>query len=460
MRSICWPGRALCAALLAGSLIGCEFITAIESNPNRVPEAQLDQLLVGVSVNNFWQEEGQCSRMASMWTQQMAGTQRQFSGFDVYNFTEGDASGCYTSVYTGGGLIDIREAIAVAEEQGRTAYAGIFKVYEAFMIGQTASVFGDIEYSQAVNPEFDQPVLDEQSAVYAAVQSLLDEAISNLGGGGTLPGGADLIYGGSTADWIAAAYTMKARFHLHWVEAEGNGRYTSALAAAANGISSASGDFLAQHSTANTETTAWFQFMRDRSGYMTAGKFLVDALLADSDPRLPFYFDYGDTPYDAEHIGSGPGENLDAASKLAVAGSGAPDWDFPMVTCAENYFIIAEAEYVTGTEAAARTALDAAIACDAATKGVDLSAQQAANDALTGAALFDEIMLQKYKALFLNREVWNDYKRTCRPAITPYDGGPVPGRLFYDENSRQTNVNIPDTGQQPARNDNDPNICP
>ena len=46
-----WSGRALCVAVLAGSLTACDFIQPITEDPNTVPSATLDQLIVGSSVN-------------------------------------------------------------------------------------------------------------------------------------------------------------------------------------------------------------------------------------------------------------------------------------------------------------------------------------------------------------------------------------------------------------------------
>ena len=77
---------------------------------------------------------------------------------------------------------------------------------------------------------------------------------------------------------------------------------------------------------------------------------------------------------------------------------------------------------------------------------------------LTGAPLLAEIMDQKYIALFLNAEAYNDYKRTCLPAITERPGG-MPGRLFYGQDERQSNTNMPEPAQQQIRNDNDPAAC-
>jgi hypothetical protein len=146
---------------------------------------------------------------------------------------------------------------------------------------------------------------------------------------------------------------------------------------------------------------------------------------------------------------------------LAEPGFGDADFDLPIVTCSENYFILAEAEYLVGTEAAARTAANNALDCEEALWGVDLSGVQTTINGLSGAALFDEIMEQKYIAMFLNPESFNDYKRTCRPAITERAGG-MPGRLFYASQERLTNpINVPPTGTDPndKYNDNDPTPC-
>ncbi len=466
-----WYGRAIAAALLTGSLMGCEFINPITSDPNQVPEASLDQLFVAIQVNNFLFEEGQTARLVSMWTQQMAGTDRQFQIFDQYVFTEGEG-GDYSAMYTGGGLVDIRRAIALAKDANRQVYAGILKVFEAYRMGMLASVFGDVAYSEAVNPDIATPKLDGQAAVYAAVQTLLDNAIADLQSGtGSSPGATDFAFGGNAARWIAVARTIKARFYMHWAEVAA-ANYASAITQANSGITSAAGDWRATHSTAATENNLWFQFNRDRSGYIAAGEYLVNRLNTGPDPRRSLYFTTGSGAYAGQYVGSPPGtRNLvgggadpgQDASQLNDDGSGAPDYAQPFVTCAEDYFILAEAQFRTlgspAGDATVRTSLDNALGCEGTRKGVSMAAAQAANNALTGAALFDEIMLQKYMSLFLNPEIWNDYKRTCRPAITTYAGQKVPARLLYPEDEGRTNPNIPAATTQPVRNANDPNSC-
>ncbi|HSH75082.1 MAG TPA: SusD/RagB family nutrient-binding outer membrane lipoprotein, partial [Longimicrobiales bacterium] len=437
-------GRALGVALVTLTLGACEFISPVESNPNSVPEATVDQLFTAVQVNSFFLAGGGLSRIASIWTQQMAGTDRQFVTFDNYTITEADFDDEMDALYTGGGLIDLRTAIAQAEEAGRREYAGILKIHEAFMVGLIASFYGDIPYTEAV-AGVDDPVLDDQADVYGRVQALLDAAIGDLAGGGVGPGSLDMNFGGDTDAWEAVAYTLKARFHMHWAEVQGASAYTAARAAALNGIQSAADDWEAKFGAAATENNLWYQFQRDRSGYISAGDFLPP--LMGTDPRTSSYFDASPaTP---------------RSSDLSSTGFGAPGFDFPIATCSENYFILAEAEYRLGSEANAIAAAQDALACEEARWGLqppnDLSEVSDDIANLTGTALFNTIMDQKYIAQFLNPDAYNDYKRTCRPAITERANG-MPGRLYYSQGERQANDNVPAAGTDPndKYNDNDP----
>jgi hypothetical protein len=435
-------------AVVSMSVGACEFISPIESNPNAVPTATVDQLFTGVQVMAFFQSTSGLSRIASIWTQQMRGTNRQHAGFDAYTIGESDFNDEFDNFYTGGGLIDVRTAIAQAEAANRLHYAGILKIHEAYLMGLAASFYGDIPYSEAAT-DVEFPAVDDQAAVYAALQALLDDAIADLGSGagGTGPGAIDMAFAGNTARWIAVAYTPKARYHMHWAEVNGAPSYTAARDAALLGVRDASGNWRTRFGTSATEESPWFQFMRDRGGDVAAGDYLLPQMVANSDPRISRYYS---SPYVA------------GTSVLSPTGYGANNATFPIVTCAETLFIEAEARFQLADEPGARTAANAAIDCEEAefTPAVDLSAAQTAITGASGAALFDAIMYQKYAAQFLNPDVFNDYKRTCRPAITERAAG-MPGRLFYGENERQANPNIdpPNVGSNGKYNDNDPTPC-
>jgi hypothetical protein len=479
-----WIRCAVAAGLLTGWTAACDFIDPTSSNPNAVPDASIDQLFVSGQVNAWFFNEGQLSRLVSVWTRQMAGTDRQFADLELYlGLGESTATDEFYRPYgsgntrTGGGLLDLRRAQGLAEEDGRLVYKGILQVHEAFLIGMAASIWGDIPYSQAANPEFTEPVLDDQADVYAAVQLLLDDAIDNLQSGtGAGPGENDFVFAGDATAWAAVAYTLKARLYLHWVEVDGNTRYTDALNAAQNGIQTAAGNWVSVHTATIPESNLWNQFQNDRSGYISSNAYLVEMLDVDQDraynpavddDRLPVYFTTGTAGFAGQYIGSPTGSPAGdpgtSASNLAVPGEA--DYGQPILTCWENHLIVAEAEAVVGTEANARTALQAALDCQEDYWGglgytIDLGTVDAG---LTGQALFDEIMAQKYMAMFLNIEVWNDHKRTCTPTIPPPPGETeVVARLFYPNAERETNSNVPSPGVDPndERNDNDPAACP
>ncbi len=461
-----WLGRTLALAALAGTLGACDFVKSTTVNPNAVPQASVDQLFVANQANAYFFTENQISRMTAMWTQQMAGTDRQFSLLDTYVLQETDADGEFSSIYTGGGLVDLRKAEKAAEANGWKTYDGILKIYEAYLVGEAASFWGDIPYSTALDPA-KPATLDKQEVVYAAVQKLLDDAIASLtAGGGLNPGGTDMSFGGSASKWIAAAHTLKARYYLHWAKAQklgpqaaaqtacGGDCIAKAISESALGIKDPSGNWTTVHTTAQTETNVWYQFMNDRSGYISAGKYMVDLLQGRNDPRLSIYFSPN---ANGDFVGSAPGENNQNTSVLSTGpdGFGLPDHPSAIVSCAEDQFISAEANYYAGNTAAAQSALAAGVACQNARYGISVAAPAS----LSGSALFQEIMTQKYIAQFLNEDVWADYKRTCLPALQTFEGKALPRRLFYGIGERQTNPNIPAPAQQPPRNTNDPAGC-
>ena len=74
------PKRAAVVILLTLFVGGCDFTSPVDSNPNSVAEASVDQLFTGIQVNSYFLSEGQIARLAAIWTQQMAGAASQFMG--------------------------------------------------------------------------------------------------------------------------------------------------------------------------------------------------------------------------------------------------------------------------------------------------------------------------------------------------------------------------------------------
>jgi hypothetical protein len=439
------------AALCFASLAGCSnFLDSqgAKADPNLPTGATTDQLFVGAQADIFAQQEGPLAMIVCQWMQQCSGVNGRFvEQQDSYSVNSGTFDLPFQEVYSAGGLLSLRTVQAASAAAGDKVYQGVAQVLEALLIGTTASIWGNIPYSEAVasNPT---PAFDGQMAVYASLQTLLDEAITNLQGAGQGPGAVDLFYAGNKAQWVQAANTLKARFYMHTAEVVGAPAYTAARAAALLGISSPANDFRTMHGTATSERNMWPQFQNTSFGPdLVAGARLVEMMKAQNDPRLPEYFGLAENgEYGGFDVTTGttPG---DAISPLHGTRN-SDTFRQPVLTWEENQLILAETNFRLAGPVAAQPYLNAVRT--ARGKGIVVASLQT-------------IMEEKYIALFQNIEVWNDWKRTCLPALTPALGRTtIPGRLYYGQTEEQTNPNTPPSSAQnlfTVRNPNDPNPC-
>ena len=439
------------AALCFASLAGCSnFLDSqgAKADPNLPTGATTDQLFVGAQADIFAQQEGPLAMIVCQWMQQCSGVNGRFvEQQDSYSVNSGTFDLPFQEVYSAGGLLSLRTVQAASAAAGDKVYQGVAQVLEALLIGTTASIWGNIPYSEAVasNPT---PAFDGQMAVYASLQTLLDGAITNLQGAGQGPGAVDLFYAGNKAQWIQAANTLKARFYMHTAEVVGAPAYTAARAAALLGISSPANDLRTTHATATSERNMWPQFQNTSFGPdLVAGARLVEMMKAQNDPRLPEYFGLAENgQYGGFDVTTGttPG---DAISPLHGTRN-SDTFRQPVLTWEENQLILAETNFRLAGPVAAQPYLNAVRT--ARGKGIVVASLQT-------------IMEEKYIALFQNIEVWNDWKRTCLPALTPALGRTtIPGRLYYGQTEEQTNPNTPPSSAQnlfTVRNPNDPNPC-
>ena len=452
--------RAAASVAALAALTGCSSFLDAESatnDPNLPTLATRDQLFVGAQASIFGQQEGPLPMIACQWMQQCAGVNGRFvQQQDSYSVNAGTFDLSFSEVYSAGGLISLRAVQASAAEAGDQVYEGIAQVLEALLIGTAADIWGDIPYSEALT---DNPAsaFDEQMSVYTAIQTLLDDAITNLNGAGPGPGPADLFFGTSAtqaAQWVGVARTLKARFHLHTAERLGAAAYTAARTAALGGISSDANSLRTTHTSATSERNIWVQFQNTSFGPdLVAGRRLVDLMIAQNDPRIGDYFaenelgGYGG--FDVT-TGTTPGNQV---SPLLGPERAADDFRQPIVTWEENQLILAEANYqIAGGGAAGILAAQPF-----------LDAVKAAHGKAVVPATLQAIIEEKYISMFQTIEPWNDWKRTCFPTLTPALGrAAIPGRLYYGQTEEQTNLNTPRSADQnlfTVRNDNDPNGC-
>ena len=217
------------ALAVLSSFFGCQgLVDDINDNPNQLTVDAVDAglFLKGAEIGNMMIQLGTFDRVASYYSGQLIGYEQVEQEYYSYIFTDRTFDwGGYQSILTP--LRNIRERKA-----DNSLYVGIAKVVEAHLIGTYASLFGDIPYSEALSDN-DNPVFDNQVAVFNSLQSLLSEAISdleNVSASDVVTG--DYIFNGDKDKWIESAYTLKARYYMLTKE------YDKAYSAAMNGISS------------------------------------------------------------------------------------------------------------------------------------------------------------------------------------------------------------------------------
>jgi len=197
-------------------------------------------------------------------------------------------------------LADIRAMQPLAEEAGLYTHNGIAMILEAYVIATLVDYLGDIPYSQAIQgTEFPNPVADDGASIYAALITLLDNAIIELDRDELSKPGTDLYFDGSESKWIKLANTLKLKLYLQTRLVDSSvGAKIDALIADDNLMSSNADDFQFKYSAVDSGPDSRhgvfaenFNVAADVNDYMS-NSYIVALKDEKStpDPRLRYYF--------------------------------------------------------------------------------------------------------------------------------------------------------------------------
>jgi len=215
-------------------LPSCEIPTDLNDNPNEITlqDVNANLFLNGAQLANIMLQNSHLNRITGMFSGQLVGYTSLYSNIYGYALSTVESNdewnGCFTGVLTN--TRHIREAVPDDK-----LLVGIAKVIEAHAMGTLAILMGDVPYSEVVS-DVEDPKFDTQVSVINAMTSLLDDAITDLGSASSRSESYYIYYGGDKDNWLAAAYTLKARYALV------QSKYSDALTAANMGISSSAGD--------------------------------------------------------------------------------------------------------------------------------------------------------------------------------------------------------------------------
>lgn len=437
----------------------CESYLDVNENPNNPEDAPISGLMTNITYEtslNVYREGSAVSNYV-----QYLASPNPASGSDTMeplNF-----SSMWFSLYNV--MTDLYTMNEKAEAEGALQYLGAGQVLMALNLGMTVDLFGDVPFSESFNFSTVTPAYDDDQTLYGNVMDLLDQGIANLQQETTSSIGADdFIYGGDVEMWLKFAYTLKARYMIH---AKGDSGYSAGevLSAVDNGFTS--NDENAQVFFFEQRFNPWAQDAINNANLLLTGwisEQFIEALDGTSyptvDPRLPLMVGTTD---DGEFVGTVNGAGRgnapeQGARSTLVEGLFYTEREAPLLiaTYAELKFIEAEAAFDS----------DKSRAYDAYLAGIEahmdmLEVETADKEAYLShpsvsmgaeALTIKDIFKEKYVAMFLHPETWNDarrfdyaYKDFSPPAnINPNLGGNLIRRLAYPDSEISRNgANVP-----------------
>lgn len=360
-------------------------------------------------------------------------------------------------------------------DENYSVYKGISKIMKAYHFQILVDLYGDVPYSEALlrggNPT---PKYDNQEDIYDDLMVQLTDAISLIKLGDTLttavnPGGDDIIFGGNTTSWIQFANTIKVRI-LNRISNVATDQYIIDELAAifAEGSGFITGDvginpgYLQEEGKQNRY---WNDLGWDVGGTVRlsndatcATQYVLDQLIANSDPRLNRMYEEPATGHKGVEQGSNPGDDY-AADFVSNIGPGhlkSATMDAVIFTLAEAYFNLAELAFNGFTvgdtdENYYNAGVQASFSYLGAGSAAAYLAQPLTNvNYGVSANKLEAIITQKWFAMngITAEQSWFDYSRTGFPRNLPISllaaTADRPVRLFYPASEITANtLNVP-----------------
>lgn len=430
--------------LSIGLLAGCQTeLDTFNENPNSPITTTPTLLLSAMEVSTFATHTSGLIRTSNIFDQHLAGTSiGQLGDIQRYILTEQDVNNEWNTVY--GTTLISGHILNRDFSANYPYYNGIGQVLTALNLGYATDVWGDVPYDEAFKAEEGNktPKYNTQQEIYTRLQTILDQAIVNLkkpaASNTSVPSTDDFIFGGNISKWIKVAYVLKARYALRLSEVDTNAAQKALDYINASGISGNADDANTFFPGTANGQNQWYAFDNSRANYLKTGAFFVNTLKTDVDPRLEFSID--------KNLAGGytgnAANDLDTTSSSYIGPAYASiDSPVGMITYAEAKFIEAEAKFRLGQNA--KSALEAAVAASVL-KITKTAATPAFLTAATATVTLENIIKQKYIALFLSMEPYNDYRRTGFPALVPNQSSntkTIPVRFPTPSDERNYNPN-------------------
>ncbi|AKP51219.1 SusD/RagB family nutrient-binding outer membrane lipoprotein [Cyclobacterium amurskyense] len=442
------------------ALSSCENFLDVNENPNNPQDSPISGLMTNATYETSLNVQA-IGSITSHYVQYLASPNPAGASdiMDASNY-----SGLWFDLYNV--MTDLTDLMQKAEEEDAGHYLGAGQILMALNLGMTVDIFGDVPYSEGFDFTSVTPVYDDDQQLYTEVFSLLDQGIQNLSGTTALSlGDDDFIFNGDVSSWIKFGNMLKARFMLH---TKGKAAYNAQtiLTALDNGMMSNEDDatvvFFEQR------FNPWAQEAIDNENLLLGGWIstqFIEALDGTSystmDPRMPLMIGATDDGvYIGVTNGAGRGNAPEqGARSTLIPGQYYTSEQSPLLiaTYAEQKFIEAEVALPMDPDRAYAAYLEGIEAhMDMLEVSADDKMAYLNNPEVSmGASSLSlaDIMKEKWVALFLHPETWNDARRfdysykdmTLPDNLNGNLNGQYIRRLAYPDNEVSRNgQNVPD----------------
>lgn len=331
-------------------------------------------------------------------------------------------------------LKDARQIIATELAEGTSGNSdanlgnrmAIIDILMGYTYITMVDIFGDIPYTEALDPANLNPVYDDAATIYTSVAGNLTTAsttlLANTAEGGF--GSSDLVYGGDAAAWARFANSIKLRMAMKLASTNSATSVTWANEAMTAGVITTNAQNFAmtyQTSSPNTSPVHEDLVLSGRADFIAANT-VVDMMNTYNDPRRSVYF--------RENLGAGVFDggiygDANAYANFTQIGDilHQPTTPGVLYNAAETHFLMAEmvergGYSVTGT---AETHYNAGITASfdqwGATIGTYLTEPTVAYTTATG-TWQQKIGTQLWLALYnQGLEGWSTWRRMGYPAF-------------------------------------------
>jgi hypothetical protein len=409
---------AITAVSIMTIFSSCDSYLDVNENPNNPVDAPIS----GLMVNSTYQTALNVFRVGNITSNYVQYIASPNDGSSSDTMDPLDNSSTWFNLYNV--MTDLDVLIEKSEEQGALHYKGAAQIMMALNLGTAVDIFGDIPFSQSFNFETVTPSYDSDESLYVLVIDFLNDGLQNLQTQTTISiGEDDFIFEGDVSKWIAFGNMLKARFLLHQKDLPVFDA-ANVLAAIDNGFQGNSNN--AQVSFFEQSFNPWANIARNNASLLLGGwisEQFVQALDGTSfgivDPRLKLMIG---TTTNGTYVGTVNGAGRGNAPERGARSTLIEGQFYTRLTSPILIATYSEQKFI---ESEVAFAMDKPRAYQAYLAGIlahmqMLSVPQIEIDAYLGnpivsmgesAFTIDAIFKEKWVALFLHPETWNDARR-------------------------------------------------